>query len=232
MFFWDPMYLIFALPALLLGLWAQARVQSAYNRYMRVANARGLTGLEAAQHLLRAQGLGNVSIEGTTGQLTDHYDPRSKTLRLSREVAYGRSLAGLSIVAHEVGHAVQDYTNYGPLKVRSGIVPMVTLGSYVGPILFILGLTIQAMDLAWLGLILFSLTAVFALVTLPVEKDASRRALQMLRANGLVVQGQEEAAARQVLDAAAWTYVAALVQVVSTLLYYVFLLGGASRRRD
>ncbi|MGB9880321.1 MAG: zinc metallopeptidase, partial [Anaerolineae bacterium] len=202
MFFWDPMYLIFVLPALLLGLWAQARVQSAYNRYMRVANARGLTGLEAAQHLLRAQGLGNVSIEGTTGQLTDHYDPRSKTLRLSREVAYGRSLAGLSIVAHEVGHAVQDYTNYGPLKVRSGIVPMVTLGSYVGPILFILGLTIQAMDLAWLGLILFSLTAVFALVTLPVEKDASRRALQMLRSNGLVVQGQEEAAARQVLDAA------------------------------
>lgn len=232
MFFWDPMYLVFALPALLLGLWAQARVQSAYNRYMRVANARGLTGLEAAQHLLRAQGLSHVSIEGTSGQLTDHYDPSKKTLRLSREVAYGRSLAGLSIVAHEVGHAVQDYTNYGPLKLRSGIVPMVTLGSYVGPILFVLGLAMQSMGLAWLGLIFFSLTAVFALVTLPVEKDASRRALQMLTANGLVVRGQEEAAARQVLDAAAWTYVAALVQVISTLLYYVFLLGGVSRRRD
>lgn len=232
MFFWDPMYFIFVLPALLLGLWAQARVQSAYNRYMRVANARGLTGLEAAQYLLRAQGLSHVSIEGTQGQLTDHYDPSKKTLRLSRDVAYGRSLAGLSIVAHEVGHALQDHTNYGLLKLRSGIVPMVTLGSYVGPILFILGLTIQSMNLAWLGLVLFSLTAVFALVTLPVEKDASRRALQILRTNGLVVRGQEEAAARQVLDAAAWTYVAALVQVISTLLYYVFLLGGFSRRRD
>jgi Zn-dependent membrane protease YugP len=232
MFFWDPMYLVFALPALLLGLWAQSRVQSAYSRYMRVANSRGLTGIQAAEYLLRAQGLGHVSIEGTPGQLTDHYDPRTKTLRLSRDVAYGRSLAGLSIVAHEVGHAVQDHTNYGPLKLRSGIVPMVTLSAYLGPILFVTGLLMQSMGLAWLGVILFSASAVFAVLTLPVEKNASKRALEMLRANGLVVRGEEEAAARQVLDAAALTYVAALVQVISTLLYYVFLLSGASRRRD
>jgi len=232
MFFWDPMYLVFALPALLLGLWAQSRVQSAYSRYIRVANSRGLTGIQAAEYLLRAQGLGHVSIEGTPGQLTDHYDPRTKTLRLSRDVAYGRSLAGLSIVAHEVGHAVQDHTNYGPLKLRSGIVPMVTLSAYLGPILFVTGLLMQSMGLAWLGVILFSASAVFAVLTLPVEKNASKRALEMLRANGLVVRGEEEAAARQVLDAAALTYVAALVQVISTLLYYVFLLSGASRRRD
>ncbi|MGQ9494206.1 MAG: zinc metallopeptidase [Anaerolineae bacterium] len=232
MFFWDPMYFIFALPALLLGLWAQARVQSVYGRYLRVANACGLTGLQAAEYLLRAQGLGHVSIEGTQGQLTDHYDPRSKTLRLSREVAYGRSLAGLGIVAHEVGHAVQDHSNYGPLKLRSGIVPMVSLSAYLGPILFIIGLMMQSMGLAWLGVILFSTSAVFALLTLPVERNASQRALRMLRGNGLVVSGQEEAAARQVLDAAALTYVAALVQVISTLLYYVFLLTGFSRRRD
>ncbi|MBC7234174.1 MAG: zinc metallopeptidase [Chloroflexi bacterium] len=232
MFFWDPMYLVFALPALLLGLWAQSRVQSAYSRYMRVANSRGLTGIQAAEYLLRAQGLGHVSIEGTPGQLTDHYDPRTKTLRLSRDVAYGRSLAGLSIVAHEVGHAVQDHTNYGPLKLRSGIVPMVTLSAYLGPILFVTGLLMQSMGLAWLGVILFSASAVFAVLTLPVEKNASKRALEMLRTNGLIVRGEEEAAARQVLDAAALTYVAALVQVISTLLYYVFLLSGASRRRD
>nr|MBC7244996.1 zinc metallopeptidase [Chloroflexota bacterium] len=232
MFFWDPMYLVFALPALLLGMWAQMRVQSAYNRYLRVANARGLTGLQAAEYLLRAQGLGHVSVEGTPGQLTDHYDPRSKTLRLSREVAYGRSLAGLSIVAHEVGHAVQDHTNYGPLKLRSGIVPMVQVSAYLGPILFVIGLVMQSMGLAWLGVLLFSASAVFAVLTLPVEKNASQRALQMLTTNGLIVRGEEETGARAVLDAAALTYVAALAQVISTLLYYVFLLGGMSRRRD
>ncbi len=231
MFYWDPMYFVFVLPALLLAMWAQMRVRAAYGQYLRVANERGLTGLQAAEQLLRSQGLSHVSIEGAPGQLTDHYDPRSKTLHLSRDVAYGRSLAGLSIVAHEVGHAVQDYTNYGPLKLRSGIVPMVTVSSYLGPILFFIGLLFQSMGLAWLGLILFSASAVFAVLTLPVERNASQRALQMLQTNGLIVQRQEELGARRVLDAAAWTYVAALLQVLSTLLYYVFLLTGFSRRR-
>jgi len=232
MLFWNPTYLLFALPALLLAMWAQGRVRSAYSKYLRVPNNRGITGLQAAEHLLRARGLGHVSVEGTKGDLTDHYDPRSKTLHLSQRVARSDSVAALSIVAHEVGHAVQDHTNYGPLKLRSGIVPMVQISAAVGPIIFLVGLTMQSMGLAWLGLILFSASAVFALLTLPVEKDASVRALQMLTSNGLIVSREEEAGARRVLDAAAWTYVAALVQVLSTLLYYVFLLTGFSRRRD
>jgi len=232
MFFWDPMYFIFVLPALLLAMWAQMRVRSAYGRYLRVANERGITGLQAAEQLLREQGLGHVSIEGTPGELTDHYDPRSKTLHLSRGVANSRSVAALGIVAHEVGHAMQDYTNYGPLKLRSGIVPMVTVSSYLGPILFMVGLLFQSMGLAWLGVLLFSASAFFALLTLPVERNASQRALQMLHTNGLVISQEEAVGARRVLDAAALTYVAALLQVLSTLLYYVFLLTGFSRRRD
>lgn len=229
--FFDPMYLVFALPAMLLAFWAQMRVRSAYSRYLRVPNERGVSGLEAAQMMLRSHELGHVSVQGTRGELTDHYDPRSKSLHLSQGVANGRSVAALSIVAHEVGHAVQDQTNYGPLKLRSGLVPMVTVSSYVGPVLFIIGLMLQATGLAWAGLILFSASAFFAVLTLPVEINASKRALLMLRTDGLIVQGTEEAGARRVLDAAAWTYVAALVQVMSTLLYYVFLLTGSSSRR-
>lgn len=229
--FFDPMYFVFVLPALLLGLWAQAKVRMAYSQYTKVASERGLTGLEAAESLLRANGLAHVGIEGTPGQLTDHYDPRDKKLHLSRDVAYGRSLAGLSIVAHEVGHAVQDSTNYGPLKLRSGIVPMVQVSAALGPILFFAGFLFQSTGLATLGLLLFSASAVFALVTLPVERNASARALQMLRTNGMIMQQQEEVGVRRVLDAAALTYVAALVQVVATLLYYVFLLSGMSGRR-
>lgn len=232
MFLWDPMYLLFALPAMLLAMWAQMRVRGAYNRYLRVGNRRGLTGLQAAQHLIRAQGLADVKVEGARGQLTDHYDPRSKTLHLSQSVANSSSVAALGIVAHEVGHAVQDKTNYGPLRLRSGIVPMVQVSAFLGPLVFFGGLLFQSTGLAWLGLLLFSASAVFALLTLPVERNASQRALQMLRTNGLIVQGQEETGARRVLDAASWTYVAALVQVLSTLLYYVFLLSGFSRRRD
>jgi Zn-dependent membrane protease YugP len=232
MYFWNPMYLLFALPGLLLAMWAQARVRSAYSKFMRVPNGRGISGLQAAEQLLAANGLGNVSVEGTPGQLTDHYDPRSNTLRLSQGVAQGRSLAALSIVAHEVGHAVQDATNYQPMRLRSGIVPMVQLSAAVGPILFLLGFMLQSTGLAWLGLLLFSASAVFALLTLPVEKNASQRALKMLQSNGLVAGRDEAAGAAQVLDAAAWTYVAALVQTVSTLLYYVFMLSGMSKRRD
>jgi Zn-dependent membrane protease YugP len=232
MFFWNPTYMLFALPALLLAMWAQGRVRSAYSKYLGVPNRRGITGLQAAEELLQARGLRHVRVEGTRGDLTDHYDPRSKTLRLSERVARSSSLAALSIVAHEVGHAVQDHTNYGPLRLRSGIVPMVQLSAAIGPIVFFVGLVMQSMGLAWLGLILFSASAVFALLTLPVERNASQRALQMLTGSGLVVGQQEESGARKVLDAASWTYVAALVQVLSTLLYYVFLLGGFSRRRD
>jgi len=230
--FFDPMYFVFALPALLLAFYAQFKVQSAYRKYLQVRNQRGMTGLEVARYLLSANGLGHVSVEGAQGYLSDHYDPRSKTLHLSPQVAQSGSVAALGIVAHEVGHAAQDARGYAPLRVRSGLVPVVNFGSWLGPILFFIGLLMGYTKLAWVGVLFFAGAAVFAVITLPVEFNASRRALQMLTTNGLVVSSSEAKGAKQVLDAAALTYVAALAQALSTLLYYVFLLTGFSRRRD
>jgi Zn-dependent membrane protease YugP len=227
--FFDPMYLVFALPALLLAFYAQFKVQSAYKKYLQVRNQRGMTGLEVARHLLSANGLNHVSVEDTRGTLSDHYDPRSKTLRLSPQVARSESVAALGIVAHEIGHATQDARGYAPLRVRSGLVPVVNFGSWLGPILFFIGLLLGYTQLAWVGVIFFAGAAVFALITLPVELNASQRALQMLTASGLVVSSTEAKGAKKVLDAAALTYVAALAQALSTLLYYVFLLTGFSR---
>jgi hypothetical protein len=220
---------VFALPALLLAFYAQFKVKSAYNKYLQVRNQRGLTGVEAARQLLSANGLGHVSVEGSRGNLSDHYDPRSKTLRLSPQVARSSSVAALGIVAHEVGHATQDARNYTPLRVRSGLVPVVNFGSWLGPILFFIGLLMNYTTLAWAGVIFFAGAAVFALVTLPVELNASQRAMQMLTTNGLVVSDSERKGVKKVLNAAALTYVAALAQALSTLLYYVFLLTGFSR---
>jgi len=228
--YFDPMYLIFALPALLLGLYAQMKIRTSYSKYLRVANSRGITGLNAARYLLDNAGLYDVEIEGTPGELSDHYDPSSRKLRLSRGVANSPSVAALGIVAHEVGHAVQHAEGYGPLRLRSAIVPVVNIGTWLGPILFIIGFLLQAYDLAVLGVIAFAGAAVFSLVTLPVELNASSRAMQMLTNTGLVTQ-QEYNGAKSVLSAAALTYVAAAAQSISTLLYYVFLLGGL-RRND
>lgn len=233
MFLWDPRYLIFALPALLLAFYAQAKVKSTYNRYSRQPNRRGLTGYDTARALLRSTGLDNVSVEEAPGRLSDHYDPGKKVLRLSQGVARSPSVAAMGIVAHEVGHAMQDATNYGPLRLRAGLVPMVSIGSWLGPIIFFAGFFLSGLTgstaIAWLGLFLFAGTVVFALVTLPVEMDASKRAQQLLSVYGLA-DGQELQQTRQVLNAAALTYVAALAQALSTLLYYVFLLTGFSRR--
>jgi uncharacterized protein len=231
MFFWDPRYLLFALPALLLAFYAQFRVKSTYERYLRQPNFRGISGVEAAQTMLSQEGLGHVSIEGTPGTLSDHYDPRTKTLRLSQGVAQSRSVAALSIMAHEVGHALQDAKGYAPMKFRSAIVPAVTVSSWVGPLLFMVGFLFRAPQLAWLGVIAFSAGALFALVTLPVELNASQRGLHLLQVYNLV-DGQEMRGARSMLSAAALTYVAALAQTLATLLYYVFLLGGFGRRRN
>jgi len=229
--FFNPMYFVFALPAMLLAFWAQMRVRSAYNKYLRVPNARGMSGLEAAEKLLGSEGLSHVSVEGARGSLTDHYDPRKKTLRLSQGVANSRSVAALGIVAHEVGHALQDATAYAPMKLRTGIVPMVTVSAYLGPMIFIFGMLLGSTSLAWVGVLFFSMSAVFALLTLPVEMNASQRALQMLTTRGLVASNTEAEGAREVLNAAAWTYVAALVQIMGTLLYYVSILGGMGGRR-
>ena len=237
MFFWNPTYFIFALPALILAFYAQWRVQSAYKKWLRIRNARGLTGLDAAKTLLRANNLGHVGIEGTPGSLTDHYDPRTQTMRLSSDVANSNSIAAMAVVAHEIGHAVQDAQAYVPMKVRSAIVPGVQIGSWLGPILFFVGWLLAlyfnspfGYQLAWIGVLFFAGALVFAFATLPVEFNASARAKAMLTDAGLIYSNDEMNGVRSVLDAAALTYVAAAAQALSTLLYYVFLLGGFRRR--
>ena len=230
MFYFDPLYLVFALPALLLTFYAQWKVKSAYSKYSKVPNRRGQSGLDFARQILGPLGLSYIGIEGVPGELTDHYDPRDKVLRLSQGVAYGRTIAALAIVAHETGHALQDAKNYAPLRMRGAIVPAVTVSAWVGPILFMLGWFIGMSGVAWLGVAVFGMSLVFALVTLPVELDASRRGLKILESFN-ALDRDELKGARAVLTAAALTYVAALAQTLSTMLYYVFLLS-SSRRQD
>ncbi len=226
--FFDPMYLIFVGPALLLAFYAQIKVKSAYGKWTRVANTRGITGVQAAQVILGSEGLHDVSITGIPGELTDHYDPRDKKLGLSQGVARQPSVASLAIVAHEIGHALQDHQSYGPLRLRGAIVPAVQVSAWVAPVLFFIGFLLNVTQLAWLGVAFFGASVVFALITLPVEFDASRRALRLLQTYQLA-EGRELQGAKAVLDAAALTYVAALAQTLLTMLYYVSLL---SRRRD
>lgn len=229
--YFSPLYFIFALPALLLGLWAQMRVRSAFAKYSRVRAASGITGAQAARRILDANGLQNVMVERVGGRLSDHYDPRSKTLRLSEDVYSTPSLAAVGVAAHEAGHALQDKVNYGPLTLRSAMVPTVQIGSWLGPIIFMIGLFMSGMfgtTIAWIGIAVFGATALFSIVTLPVEFDASRRAKELLVSTGVVVP-QEMQGVKGVLDAAALTYVAAALQAIMTLLYYATLLMG---RRD
>jgi Zn-dependent membrane protease YugP len=224
------MYFLFALPALALAMFAQWRVSSAYDKYTKIRNARNITGLEAAQYLLRANGL-NLSVKGTPGNLTDHYDPRDKTLYLSDGVARTPSVAALGIVAHEVGHAVQDSQGYAPMKLRAWLVAPANVGPWIGYILFFIGIVINFSGLVWLGIAFFSAGLVFSLATLPVEFNASNRALAMLRSSALVGQGEVDAA-QAVLSAAALTYIAAAAQALSSLLYYVFIALNIGRRDE
>ncbi|MBE0415705.1 MAG: zinc metallopeptidase [Dehalococcoidia bacterium] len=227
-------FILLIIPAFLIVLYAQRKVRSAYNKYSKVANMHGITGTEAAQRLLRMNGLLDVKLEGTRGNLTDHYDPRHRVLRLSRGVSGSPSVAALGIVAHEVGHAVQHSVSYAPLKVRSALVPAANLGSWLGFIFFILGLLvygaseIYGMTFVWVGVGLFSAAVAFALVTLPVEYDASRRGKVMLQASGLVSERELEGVS-SVLSAAALTYVAAFIQALAYLLYFVLIALGMRR---
>ena len=205
-------------------------MQGAFNKYSRVRTSNGMTGADVARKILDEQNLSNVKIEQTRGTLSDHYDPRSKTLRLSQAVYSTPSIAAAGVAAHESGHAIQHNTNYGPLALRSIMVPAVQLGSWLGPIVFMVGLLFANESLALIGLILFAATAVFAIVTIPVELDASRRAKALLSSTGIVYESELKGV-NQVLDAAALTYVAGAVQAISTLLYYALLLFGG-RRRD
>jgi Zn-dependent membrane protease YugP len=230
------MYLLFMVPGFLFMLWAQSRVKGTYQKYSRVPNAVGATGAQAARQVLNSQGLYDVQIEAIPGELTDHYDPRTRVLRLSQGVYGVSSIAAIGIAAHEAGHAIQHAKAYGPLKLRTAIVPAVNIGSNLGFLLLILGLVIGLTELAWVGVGMFALTTVFALITLPVEFDASNRAKAALATVGLVdggVRGGDEArGVANVLNAAAWTYVAGFAASLLQLLYWVSILTGNGRRSN
>jgi Zn-dependent membrane protease YugP len=231
MFFFDPMYLIFMIPAFVLMGFASWYVRHAYSKWSQVRATSGLTGHMAAQRLISTGNLYGVQVQGTAGQLTDHYDPRNKTLYLSPGVADSPSVASVAIAAHELGHAMQDAEEYFPMKIRSMLVPAVNIGSNLGWILIIIGLMLRITGLAWLGVLVFSGGALFALATLPVEFNASARAKELLYSTGVIQTEEERRGVNQVLNAAALTYVAGLVTAVMQLLYYVFLIGGMGGRR-
>jgi Zn-dependent membrane protease YugP len=227
-------YIAFMLPGLLLMLWAQSRVKSAYAKWSNVRNARGVTGAQAARSVLDANGLQDVAITSIPGNLTDHYDPRTRVLALSQGVYGVPSVAAIAIAAHEAGHAIQHARGYEWLKLRTAIVPAVNIGSNLGFMILFAGILLQITGLAWAGIILFGLSTLFALITLPVEFDASKRAkaalVQVGLVDGGVAGGQESKGVQQVLGAAAWTYVAGFATSVLTLLFYVMQVAGMSRR--
>ena len=224
-------YLIFMIPAFILMMAVQWYVNSAYNKWSKVPASSRLSGAEAAQRLINYGGLYGVQIEGIAGKMTDHYDPRSKVLRLSQGVYQGKSVAALAIAAHELGHALQDQEDYFPLRLRAAMVPAVNIGSYLGWILIMIGLLLQWINLAWLGVAVFSAGAFFALATLPVELNASARAKRLLAETGIIMGEEERQGVNNVLNAAAMTYVAALVTAVLQLLYWIMLLTGMGGRR-
>lgn len=224
---WDPVYYLFIAPSVLLMLWAQYRVKSTYAEGMRI-NAH-LSGAAAARHILDRAGCQNVGIEETHGQLSDHYDPSARVLRLSRDVYHSSSATAVGIAAHEAGHALQHAQNYMPLVVRNAAVPAAQYGPTAFFILLILGMLFRNPALIMLGIFAFAGLLVFQLVNLPVEFDASHRAKRILSEYGIVDQ-QGAVAVRNVLNAAGWTYVAATLQTLMTLLYYIFRFAGGSSR--
>lgn len=231
MWFYDFNYWIFMLPAIILMMIAQYYVSSTYRKWSKVGNRSRLSGAEAAQRLIQAGRLYDVRVEGVAGNLSDHYDPRQKVLRLSQGVYQNSSVAAVAIAAHELGHAMQDNEQYFPLKIRSALVPAVNIGSTLGWILILLGIFLQMTGLAWLGVIIFAGGALFALVTLPVELNASARAKQLLVQSGIIVGREEQQGVNKVLNAAAFTYIAALLTSVMQLFYFVSLVGGMGGRR-
>jgi len=218
------------LPAFILMLVTQWYVSSSYRKWSKVPNRNRLSGAEAAQRLIRNSGLYDVQIEGVAGNLTDHYDPRQKVLRLSQGVYQSQSVAAVAIAAHELGHAMQDHEGYFPLRLRAALVPAVNIGSMLGWILIFIGLLIQSTGLAGLGLIIFAVGALFALATLPVELNASARAKRLLTETGLITGEDERRGVNQVLNAAALTYVAALITAVMQVLYFGSMIFGGRRR--
>jgi uncharacterized protein len=230
MFFFSPTYLMYMIPAFILMGLTSWYVKSSYNKWSRVPAQSRLTGAQAAQRLISTGGMYGVQVQGVAGNLTDHYDPRNKTLFLSPGVANGASVASVAIAAHELGHAMQDAEGYFPLRFRAALVPIVNIGSNLGWILIMIGLFLRFTQLAWLGVLVFAGGAVFSLATLPVEFNASARAKQLLVQTGIIQTDEEQRGVNAVLNAAALTYVAGLVTAILQLLYYVSLVGGGRRR--
>ena len=225
------LFLLLSLPALALGIWAQFKVRSAFNKNAEIPTSTGMTGAQVARRVLDINGLNDVQVEQVNGFLSDHYDPRHRVLRLSPDVYAGNSLSAAGVAAHEAGHALQHKDGYAMLKLRSAMVPAVQIGSWLGPLIFLAGFFMAGMigtSLAWLGFLLFAAVALFSLVTLPVEFDASNRAKRLLVSQNILFP-QEIGGATAVLNAAALTYVAAAVQALSTLLYYGMMLMGVNR---
>lgn len=225
----NNIYCLLLIPVMILSLWAQAQVSGNFKRYNRVSNRRRITGAQAAEAVLRANGVYGVAVTSTWGELTDHYDPRDNTIYLSQAVYSSPSVAAVGVAAHEAGHAVQYAVGYAPIRLRSAIVPMTNLGSRCSVILLFIGLMLYSQSLFLAGIVLFSLTTFFQLVTLPVEFNASRRALETIEGQGLL-DDEELDGARKVLRAAALTYVAALLVALGNLLRLLALRGRRERR--
>jgi len=221
--FFEPTMLLL-IPGLIFAAYAQWKVKSTYNKYLRVANNKGITGAEAAKQILNRNGIYDVTVELVGGKLSDHYDPRKKVLRLSNEVYNGRSIASVGIAAHEVGHAIQHNTSYGPLTLRSAIAPVVGFASNSAWILFFIGILFNFTGLMTLGIIFFASAVVFNVVTLPVEFNASSRALAQLEGNALIYD-DEGRGVKKVLDAAALTYIAATIVAFLQLVRMILLRG-------
>lgn len=232
LYYFDKTYLIFIVPAIIISFIASARVNSAFDKYSKIGNRRAITGAQAAYNLLAAHGITNVRIEHVSGKLTDHYDPRTNTIRLSDAVYNCTTIAAVGVACHEAGHAVQHAVGYVPNKIRRAIVPVVNIGSKLSWIVILVGLflPVQYDFVLYIGIALFSLTVVFSLVTLPVEFNASRRALQTIKSTNMLSADDEYSGAKSVLSAAAMTYVASAFSSIMSLLRLLVIAAGRSRR--
>ena len=225
----DPVYFVFLAPAFILSLWASVKVKSTFARFAKVRSMRGITGAQAAAEIMRANGVNDVDIQPARGFLSDHYDPTKKVLRLSKDVYGGSSLSAIGVAAHEAGHALQHAERYSPLMLRNAIVPVTSIGSNLSMPLIFIGFFMGSLALLKLGIVFFSLVVFFQLVTLPVEFNASRRALAAVTEIGIVSR-EEAVGSQKVLSAAAMTYVAAAITAVLQLVYFLLrsgLLGGS-----
>lgn len=227
MFYIDYSYIVFVLPALILAMWAQAKVNSTFKKYSQVYSARGITGAEVSRMLLNAYGIHDVQVQHVGGNLTDHFDPRTNVIRLSDTVYGSNSVAAIGVAAHETGHAIQHHLGYMPIKIRNVFVPITNIGSYLAFPLVILGVVMSMPGMAYAGIALFSLVVLFQLITLPVEFNASNRAVKVLDEQG-ILEGDEITGAKKVLSAAAMTYVAAAAVAIGNLLRLISIVN----RRD